>query len=318
MNLSSAQQLFNNSTISDLKDMNKTLSDFIPQIGQLFTALLVLTGNSLILWAIHHFSSLHKVTYYLLGNIAVADVVYAVGLAMSSVCVIFGLGTTALTIVSFPLLVSGWMSLSGTVLVSLHSFVAVKFPVRFNDGFDPKMAVLLMAGIWGFWIVHTVTGILTVDWNYQEQDDSLELPIADAYTVSRVALNVMHLAVLVCLQVSTVLQIRSAKRSLQGQGQGHPVTSAALDRLNNTSRIVGIVSTITVLCLIAWIPVSVLVLLQIFCPSCGITVTHYRLSRICFLPNLIGNIVIYFVKSREFKKVLKIMCKCRANQVSPE
>ena len=307
MNNTVLQELSNSGINNRLEyNNNRTITDLIPQIAQLAVVPIVLVGNTLILWAISRFSSLQKVTYYLLGNLAVADIVYAIGITLNSLCVILKLGEYFLNTSFFLLLMSGGTSLSGTVLVSVHSFLAVRFPVRFRDGFDLKIAGFLLAGMWIFWIAHALAVILTLG------DSKLEV----AFSVSKVVLNLVHLVILICLQLSTVRQIKKTKRSLRGQG--HPITSATLDRLNNMSKIVAIVSTIAVLCCIAWIPTSILILLRFFCPTCGITVTQMRMSRVCFLPNLIGNIVIYFVKSKEFKKVFKTMCKCRTNQVSPE
>ena len=320
MNSSSVDELLNNSIRSNgQNETSRTSSNFIAfQIGLLCIIPFVFVGNVLILWAIHKFKSLHKVTYYLLGNLAVADIIVAVGFALVNLSSLFGLGIYAFIFGNLLGFVANGISLSGTVLVSLHSFVAVRFPVRFRDGFHVKIAAFLGICTWIFWISHSLFGVLTLVFQLNSSTDIVDSFTSD-YSVSKAVLNLIHLVVLVCLQLSTVLHIRKKKRRVQAQGPpGNPITSASLQRLNNTSKIVWIVSAIAVLCLIAWLPTSILVLLARFCPSCGDTAKYIPITTLGVLPNMIGNIAIYFVKSREFKKVFKALCKCRANQVHPE
>ena len=317
MNVSVIDDLSNNRINIILNETSKTGLSFL-LIGLLCVSPFVIAGNVLILLAICKFSSLHKVTYYFLGNLAVADIIVAVGLATQNLSILLGLGDIPLICGNLTVTVSNGVSLSGTVLVSLHSFLAVKFPVRFRDGFDHKTAGIIGVITWLFWIGHTLTGILTANF-HSVSPDTAAVPFTRGYIVSKSVFNLINLLILVCLQVSTVLLIRKKKAALHTQGPpGNPITTAALDRLNNTSRIVWIVSVIAVLCIIAWLPNSILLLLITYCPSCGVKTLHVRIASLGFVPNMIGNIIIYFIKSRELKKVFKILCKCRSNQVHPE
>ena len=318
MNISITPELSNNSLGGN--ETIQTFNNFgALNIGLLCIILLVLAGNFLILWAIYKFNSLHKVTYYLLGNLAVADIIVAVGLTIITFHNLLGLGIHSFLFGNLLTLLSHGISLSGTVLVSVHSFLAVRFPVRFRDGFDLKIAAVLGATTWIFWISHSLTAILTANFQSKESVDISRPAISTQFIISKAVLTLTHLVVLVCLQVSTVLRIRKKKTTVQAQGPpGNPITEAATDRLNNTSKIVWIVSAITVLCIIAYLPTSILSLILRLCPSCGVTANHVRLSIFCLVPNMIGNIIIYFIKSKEFKKVFKTLCKCRSNQVHPE
>ena len=129
-------------------------------------------------------------------------------------------------------------------------------------------------------------------------------------------LIIVQLLLLVCMQVSTVAGIRQSHASLQNQQpQGNPITAAAQARLDSMSKTVVIVSIITVLILIAWLPVIILFPIAKFG---GLKETDATtIASVCFLPNMIGNVVIYFLKSKEFKKVICVICKCN-NQVNPQ
>ena len=322
MNVSIAPEFLNSSIENNVQNETSqtTFNNLtVFQIGILIIILLVLAGNFLILWAIYKFNSLHKVTYYLLGNLAVADIIVAIGFACVFFSHVFGLRNYPFIIGTGLVFISHGISLSGTVLVSVHSFLAVRFPVRFRDGFDLKIAGILGLVTWLFWISLSLTGLLTSNFQLDQTVDNNLVSFTKPYAITKAVLTLLHLVVLVYLQVSTVIRIRKKKTAAEAQGPpGNPITNAILNRLKNTSKIVWIVSAIAVLCIIAWLPTSILSLLLRLCPSCGVTGKHFRLSGFGLVPNMIGNIVIYFVKSKEFKKVFKTLCKCRSNQVHPE
>ena len=324
MNVSYLQE-YNNDTITDNLDDNSNKSAQVQEESNKYDQViyyfalfllvpLILAGNSLILWAIARFKSLNKVTYYLLGNLAVADILSAVGIALRSI------------IHLIPVLATDWIircqiflfnvsllgSLSGTFIISLHTFLAVKSPVLFRDGFTVKLAAQLVTFEWLLVIILFFINALKCEIQFENDGSFVGVKFQPGLSILTGSLVIIHVLLLVSLQVSTVIKVEKSRSSLQNQPpQGNPVTAAVQARLDTLSRTVVIVSIITVLILIAWLPALILFPIAKMCSNCGIKESDVAtIASVCFLPNMIGNFVIYFIKSKEFNDVLCTICKC--------
>ena len=88
-----------------------------------------------------------------------------------------------------------------------------------------------------------------------------------------------------------------------------------MNKLKKMSNVVGIVTLILVFNVIAFVPITSAALANIYCESCQVTAHQVGLMSALMMPNMICNIIIYFVKSKEFKKLLPKVC--RNNQVNP-
>ena len=306
--------------LEDEKD-TRPLSDYIPLLVQLAVVPFVLCGNTVILWAIRKFQSLHIVTYYLLGNLAVADILLAINLAIRCILNLTNrLDKYPCIISNFVTLVSAGGNISGTLIVCLHSYFAVRFPIRFFNGFTTKHAASLLSTAWLFWIVFNVIGVLTGHKEFQVFENSC-YPMSGYFSPTFVKCLIFllqgHLLILVWIQVSTVLLIRTNKAALtSGSFQDDPSTAASLIKLKKTSKIVGMVGLILLFTLIGWVPVTTMALLFYYCESCHITAEQVGLMTAFLLPNMISNVIIYFVKTKEFKRLLPKVCN--RSQVNPD
>ena len=209
-------------------------------------------------------------------------------------------------------------SLSGTLIICLHTFLAVKFPIRFRDGFTVKVASALVAVEWIILVIVFLIGALTSTIRYENDGKFAGVDLLPVLGRFRPFMIVVHLLLLLFFQVSTVAELRKRRATVHNQQpQGNPITAAAQGRLDALSKTVVIVSIITGLTLIAWLPTLILFPISQFCTHCGIKKIHVAaIGSVCFLPNLLGNVVIYFIKSKEFKKVICTICK--SNQVNPQ
>ena len=312
----------NNTTdwIPKEEGFTRPISELIPLLVPLVIVPFALSGNSTILYAIRKFKSLHKVTYHLLGNLAVADILLALTITvLCSFNLANKLDKYSCIIASFFVLVSSGASISGTVIVCLHTYFAVRFPDQFRSGFTRKVAAALVIGAWSFWSIFLLIGALTGDEDFQSFQESC-YPAAGYFRHEFITavciLFQLHLLILVFFQVSTVYLINRNEASLRAQAsQGNPNTTVSLNKLKKTSSIVGIVTVILIFTLIAWVPVTTSALLYMYCESCDISPKQVGMMNCFIMPNMISNVIIYFVKSREFKKLLPKVCK--RHQVNP-
>ena len=298
----------------------RPISELIPLLVPLVIVPFVLSGNSVILYAIRKFKSLHKVTYYLLGNLAIADISFAITLAIRCIFNLTNkLDKYPCIITNFIVGTSGGGSLSGTLIVCLHTYLAVRFPARFSSGFTVKVAAVLVIGAWSFWSIFLLIGVLTGDQEFQEFKDSCYFMSGYfnyEFITSFCVLVQVLLLILVFFQASTVYLIKRKEASLRAQGsQGNPSTAVSLNKLKKTSNVVGIVTLILIFNLIAFVPITTAGLLHIYCESCQVSAELAGKLSAFLMPNMICNIIIYFVKSKEFKKLLPKVCK--SNQVNP-
>ena len=305
--------------IAKEEGFSRPVSELIAIIVPLFIVPFVLSGNSAVLCAISKFKSLHKVAYYLLGNLAIADITTAITLLIRCIFNLLNrLDINHCMTNQFFATVATGSSLSGTLIVCLHSFFAVRFPEQFRSGFTVKVAALLVIGSWSGWSFVSVIGLFTNNKEFQSAENCNVFSGNFNYTYATFVciLVQLHLLLLVFFQVSTVYLIKRKEASLRAQaGQGNPSTAVSLNKLKKMSSVVGIVTVILIFTLIAYVPISTAALLYMYCDSCEITQQHMALMSVFIIPNMISNVIIYFLKSGEFNKLLPKVCK--RHQVNP-
>ena len=319
-NLSSSE----NTTIDwipEEEEFSRPISELIPLIAPLFIVPFVLCGNSVVLYAISKFKSLHKVTYYLLANLAIADILLAFGLIIRC---LFNLANKldkySCILSNFIAAVSGGGSLSGTLIVCLHTHFGVRFPDRFHSGFTVKVAAALVIGAWSLWTIFPLIGVLTGNPEFETFKESCYLLsgyFSHRFVTAFCILVQAQLLILVFFQVSTVILVNRQEASFRAlASQGNPSAAVSLNRLKKNASIVGIVTLILIFALIAWVPITISALILMYCPTCNITAEQVGMMAGFNVPYMVSNVIIYFVKSKEFNKLLPKVCK--RQQVHPQ
>ena len=286
---------------------------------------IVMSGNTLILCAIKRSKSLHKVSYYLMGNLAVADILFGFSIFIRNIFALQNkldmwacLLTNALTVLSAE------SSLTGILLLCLQSFLSVRFSILFKTGFTNRVAGSLVALMWTFnSIIATLAIVLA--------DTSMELPVNQCYVASqyysRTFTGIMSVAtcgtmiLLVTFQLLTIATIEKQSKQLlsqqsssnEGTGSTRLSTVAknaiSIKRLRKTSQIVRIVGFVLGAAILLWGPYITGVAVYTFCPDrCGMENRTLMTLSIPVIFNSIANVFIYGVKSKEFRTAFARIC----------
>jgi hypothetical protein len=122
----------------------------------------ILLSNLLILFAIKKSKNLHKLSYYLMANVAVADGSVAISLAIRLLTQTSYDGRGCLASCAFLVLSNG-ASISGVLLLCVHNFRSAKYHKLLKNGFSDGAARGLIAGSWLLWTALACYGALTAD-----------------------------------------------------------------------------------------------------------------------------------------------------------
>ena len=261
---------------------------------------------------------MHKVTCYLLANLAVSDMLLglAVGLhAVSKLTEASGLICVATSIGNL----AGGCGMSGVLLLCLQSFLCMRFPTQFRTGISKRLAAVLILMSWLLWMSHSIYGYI-----HSLKLEDGRCPImsqqGDIIWISLLAIvGDIHMVALTYLQVSALIMIRVRKRYLKAQVRAarrelSTIGQSArhLNKLEKISKLVSIVGLVLVIFIISWGPFLIGLSIFSLCDeSC-----KERLDKVGILPaltliNSLGNIFIYWKKSEEFRLALSNICHCR-------
>ena len=271
---------------------------------------LVIAANSVILWAIKNYKSLHKVTYYLLADLAVSDILCGV----VSILRFLAYFSDSKKLCVFSIFLTGLAylgTLSGTLTISLHSCLAIKGHTRFLNGISVRVVKIIITVKWIVGIIISLATFVNGPGSNHEKDSCSIFGgyYTHGFLIVLATTCWTTVAAVIFTQAFTVIYVQCKKRALRSQApQGNPSTANHLKKLKERSKVVTMITIIVVLNTVALLPVSIVGMLHIFCESCGISQGHVALSAVSCLLSLFGNIVVYFLKSREFKKVLRAMC----------
>ena len=289
-------------------------------IAVLIICFLILIGNIFIFAAIKVSNSLNKMTYYLLGNIAITDVLFAFGLGLRMVLFLMNSARFS-CLTRFLMVLSGGGSMSGVLILSLQSFLCLAFPTKFKSVFKLRTVGLLLLVSWIAWTCYTAVGnfvAFTDDVCYLVEERN------NKYWIGILIISgLTHILVLIFLQSASVYLINKQHRKLDRQIQNaNPLNPADRTnserrkiRLQRRSRIVSMITAVLLLFLVSWGPLYLGLALFTFCPNqCGINLSTMRSLANLSILNSMGNIFIYIKKSKEFRQALRYICRC-SNQV---
>ena len=337
---------------SDEEDSSVTNNSrllYILMALQIVLVFFIMTGNTLILLAIRQGKLMRKVTYYFIGNLAIADMLFGLALALRLLFVLTEtLYTDTCLLIILISAVLGLSSGTGIVFLCLESFLAVRHYIVFKTGLTPKVACILIASSWLFWLLFCLQLLY--------HPDADEIPAAQCHfahpffnRIFLIQLWVIMCALIVTILVLQILTIYHIKKHVKGllkqptvtqsqtstskltAGQTSSKTSTAskvskqgkeseqqkrmLGRISAMSQITALILICFVL---TWGPYTVALALQTMCPGCGVTGQHLMYIVLIVSLNSLANVFIFAVKSKDFKRAFRAMlyCRCRGgNQI---
>ena len=310
MNVSTA---INSSADKGTVDDRESLAQYI--VFLLF-APCVIAANSVILWAIKNYKSLHKVTYYLLADLAVSDILCGV-VAILRFLAYFSDSKKLCVFSTFLTGLAYLGTLSGTLTISLHSCLGIKWHTRFLNGISVSVVKMIIAVKWIVGIIISLGTFVNGPGSNREKDSCSFFGgyYAHAFLIIMATTCCTFVAVIIFTQAFTVIYVNYKRKGLHSQApQGNPSTANHLKKLKERSKVVAMITIIVVLNTVALLPVTIIGMLHIFSESCGISQRQVALSSVSSIPSLVGNVIVYFLKSKEFKKVLRAMCNWHRTQ----
>ena len=192
-----------NITNNDSGDIEGTRS-----VGRMMLGLLIFFGNLPILFAIKRSKSMHKVTYYLLANLAVADMLFGAAAFMKNS---FDNLSMYQCLFSLSLvIVAAGCSVSGILFLCLQSFLSVRYMIAFRTGFTTRVAGMMVASSWVVWIALAMVSIFTATASDQL---NIRCSFGESYHSWQYTLAIMlviqiHLAIVVFFQLGTLYVTR--------------------------------------------------------------------------------------------------------------
>ena len=297
------------------------------QVVQYILSLLVIVSNSVVLAVIKHSTTLHKVAYYLLGNLAVADSLIAAVSITENICIRLGQYpciVKALTVLSRS------SSLSATFLLVLQGFLAVTFPVRCRRGLSIRVALALLGVCWSV-SASTVLCALLEEKQVQETPESCKFNACPLVLFFK-PFSWLSLLSSVVLHLLTLLQMgikysRERRRVRGASTEVIATSTAAMNRLRRMRGGMGIVSVVLLFTVLSWGFTGVMSMLVSVCQrreNCPITHPHLvQIISILLLLNGLVNVFVYFSKDAVFTSVMtqvyeKLRRACRSNTVMPQ
>ena len=284
-----------------------------PEVIMLCVSAVIFVGNGLIIPTIKQCKSLSKATISLLANLAVADILVAIFITADALINLLELDSGCF-IAPLCILASG-VSSAGVILICLQSFLYIAFPTRFGGrGIGSAICLSLIALAWILGGLQCAGAYIYMDKQecrlFTTKNNREWMRVQSVYTI-------VGCVVMVVLQGSSILLIKQQDQRLHRQVRGAPSSSISeparkLKLLKKKSRAVSMITSVLVLFLVSFLPVSVVWAVYAFClESCSVL----ERKEMKFLPaltllNSVGNIVIYWKKNEEFRTSLSATLKC--------
>ena len=318
---------------------------------QILLVIFIFIGNTLILVAIKQQKLMRKVSYYFIANLAVADILFGLALALRLVFLLTGtLNTATCVLILYVACVSGLSSATGILFLCLESSLAVRHMIIFKTAFTPKRAWTLIIGSWLLWCLFSCLMLYHPDADViPPAACNFAHPFFNRYFLNLLwALLTVLMIVVIVLEVLTLYHVRKhvhnmikgankqnkkkdtppnktsdvggeeANTTPHQQGEEQPSNNVQqkgeserqkrmLSRVSAMSQLVALILASYV---VTWGPYTLAVMLMCICPSCGVAGLHLVYLTLVISLNSAANVVIFAVKSREFRKAFKKMCTC--------
>ncbi|KAM9313784.1 sphingosine 1-phosphate receptor 5b [Pholidichthys leucotaenia] len=279
----------------------------------LVVCLLIILENAVVLLAIWRNKKFHLPMYYLLGNLTLSDLL--AGIAYMTNIIMSGPNTLKLT----PLL---WFIREGGVFITLAASVISLLAIAIERHvtmvtmrpYHGAKRGRMLALIGGSWALAGFLGVLPIlGWNCICRLDqcSMVLPLyAKSYILFCVS---VFSAVLLAIVVLYVRVFRIVRTNTQRQRVG---LSASMRKsfTRKSEKYVALLKTVTIVLgvfIACWLPLFLLLLLDVFCPTHSCPVLHkapYFL--LIAIVNSLLNPIIYTLTSKDMRRaILRLLCR---------
>ena len=303
--------------ITPLTDTNATILLVI----QTIMVILILSGNILILIAIRQSSSMRKISYYFIGNLAVADIIFGLALGMRLILHVANYSSTASCIaIIMVAIVTGLSSATGICFLCLESYLSVRHIMIFKTSFTPKTAWFLIMSSWLCW---SIVGCLAVVNPNTDTIAASECYFVNDYFNTGYLVFVWILLfclmfAIIILEVQTLYHIRKHFKNMvsatirNGMPSQSDQQKRLLKKINSMSHLI---AAILICYIMTWGPYTFGLMLITTCDHCGVNTTqlHYLIMVVSI--NSAANVIIYVFKSKEFRDAFKRIFGCRSVQV---
>jgi hypothetical protein len=288
-----------------------------------FVIPVIIFGNALILAAIHKSSCLRKTTYYLIGNLAVADLLFGLILGVRVVLMLLDRITSFVCLlINLVGLIPTACSTSAILIICVQNLTIVKFLHTTKPGLSSKVATVLIAVSWGLWFVVSFLGYMTAHSDAQ-LDNRCFLGNGQydrGFLATLSVIGMLQLVVIFILQALTIFTIQQEKRFLQRQMQANvePVTNAIkLNILQKATRLGRIITVLLAVTLLSWGPFIFGLAIFVLCPSENCITGDLLMALLTFTAiNSTVNVFIYRLKSKQFRDAFASLLWCQ-NSVTP-
>ncbi|XP_020892135.1 5-hydroxytryptamine receptor 2A-like [Exaiptasia diaphana] len=243
-------------------------------------ALVIVTGNALVIAALT-LSRLHrKRRYYLIANLAIADLMVGmVTLPLYIYHIIQNQNTGVRTAFILFDIMFGVESLLGLLTLALERLYAICWPMNHRTVKRNHLLLIIVCT----WMISAVTGFTTLLNPSQNVFFFYILPL----------LTTIH--VIICISYSTIWwKVRST-----------PVIGehAQEQRVRHERTLAKTLFIVTVLSILAWLPAEILNIILPFCLPCQRTLTQFAyLAKFLQFGNSFINPIVYVLRIPEFRK----------------
>ena len=322
----------NSERVTDYKCVDKK-SQYTPVLISLWVIIMLLAtiGNSLVCYVIYHTRGLRKLkTYVFIASLAVSDLMIGIflvpirihstvqtgGFCLSRVLCHFYLTMDNICFVA---------SITNLLVITTDRFIAIDWPYMYQDIMTKTRCRIAIIVVWVYAVI--MGGLANVKWEEQPGDryDNICWTQNKGYityvftTVFYIPASIMGIAqarmLIIALKhskgIATAIPIQDlSKDSTEEERRSSKGQVKVFSRIKKMIREYHAVKMVTVVYgtfVACWIPVSVIALLNVWCPKCTTFKQWQIVVFVEFLPilNSTMNFFIYSVMNREFRRAFR-------------
>ena len=306
-----------------------------PLLIALWVAIMLMAtiGNSLVCYVIHYTRSLHKLkTNHFIASLAVSDLMIGIFLVPIRIYSTARTGGFCLSrfLCHFYMTMDNICfvaSITNLLVITTDRYIAIDWPYMYQDIMTRKRCRIAIIVVWVYAVI--MGGLANVKWEEQPGDipDDICWTQNKGYitfvftTVFYIPAIIMGIAqgrmLLIALQhskdiVSAIPMQDLSKEPSNDEGDSSKAQVKMFSRIKKVLkeyRAVKMVMVVYGTFVACWIPVSVIALFHVWCPTCAKLKQWHIVVFVEFLPilNSTMNFFIYSVMNREFRKAFRRM-----------
>jgi hypothetical protein len=299
--------------------------EMVTLVPRLMVSVFNLAGNLLILEVIRKSRNFSQVTRHLIAHLACADILYGTALFVhSSLLVVYGTMPyrACMGFVTAGMM-SGLMSCWGIGLVFLENFLSVRHILKtIREGLSLRNARLCM--LCGWLVVAVSNTVYLVE--APKDLKTSECAIADR-SFTEHAIRFLWVLLVIFSSILMVLMAGTLRTVNKHMNMVFPTpddpdsipTMLRQEHLKRRAKITRLFAIIAIGYVVSWGPLTIGLLLNTECPTCGVTPAIVRRLVSCTMINACMNVIVYVIKDNGFRRdvIRKLRCERLQVQVQP-